>query len=125
MPLVETVRKPREVFGPNDLHLKAGPDGKALPETHPGLGPAEEARIRKLRAEQAGLDLVDTPDAETLRAEQEKVTTKLKQLSRAEEELEKERAAMRAREADLAAREKAFKAATLKAEKKAKKTPAE
>lgn len=120
MALVETVRKPRPVFGPNDQHLKAGPDGKALAESHPGLGVEEEVKIRRLRAEQAGLDLVEGPDADELRAQQEVVTVKMKQLSRAEEELEKERALMREREADLAAREKAFKAAIQKAEKQAK-----
>ena len=100
--------KPRSVFGPNDHHLGAGPDGKALPETKPGLGDEEEAKIRRIRAEQAGLDgLIDVPNAAELLAEQEKVTTKLRQLSRAEEELEKERALMLQREIDLEAREKA------------------
>ena len=122
MPLVETVRKPRPVFGPNDQHLKAGPDGKAMAESHPGLGAEEEVKIRKIRAEQAGLDLIEGPDADELRAQQETVKVKMKQLSRAEEELEKERALVREREADLSAREKKFNAAIKKAEADAKKT---
>ncbi len=107
--------KPRDVFGPNDHHLMKGPDGKALPETKPGLGPEEEAKIRRIRAEQAGVDFaIDVPDAAQLLAEQEKVTVKLRQLSRAEEELEKERALMRARETEVAAREKALAKAEAK-----------
>ena len=92
-----------------------------MAESHPGLGAEEEVKIRKIRAEQAGLDLIEGPDADELRAQQETVKVKMKQLSRAEEELEKERALVREREADLAAREKKFNAAIKKAEADAKK----